>query len=327
LSAYFIIASNSWMQHPVGYELNAAGDRAQATDMLTILFQPFAVVAWVHAILAGMMVGGFLVLGVSAWHLWRGRNVELFELTARLAILVLIPVTAVNLVWGSEFGVFTTDVQPMKIAATEALWDTEQPAAFSLFQIGGFSVSDQTPSFAIEVPRLLSFLSTNSFNGEVVGINQLQAQYEQQFGPGNYIPSIPLTYWAMRIMAYLGTLSLGLALWGGWLLRKGRLTTATWFHKAALVGIALPFVSALAGWVLTEAGRQPWVVWGLLKTEDAVSNLPTSSVVISLSAFMLLYLGLAIADFVLMRHYARLDPPKAKDEPAPSAVPEPSPGY
>jgi cytochrome d ubiquinol oxidase subunit I len=327
LSAYFIIASNSWMQHPVGYELNAAGDRAQANDMLAILFQPFAIVAWGHAILAGMMVGGFLVLGVSAWHLWRGRNADLFALTARLTILILIPVTALNLVWGSEFGVFTTDVQPMKIAATEALWDTEQPAAFSLFQIGGFSASDQTPSFAIEVPRLLSFLSTNSFNGQVVGINELQSQYEQQFGPGNYTPNVAAVYWAMRVMAYLGTLSLALALWGGWLLRKGRLATATWFHRAAVAGIALPFISALAGWVLTETGRQPWVVWGLLKTEDAVSNLPASSVAISLTTFMLLYLALAVTNFVLIRHYARLDPPPAAAEAPPQAAPEPRLGY
>ena len=154
------------------------------------------------------------MLGVACWHLLRGRNVDVFRSAAKLAIVVALPVTFVQLGVGSEFGVAATDVQPMKIAATEALWDTEQPAAFSLFQIGGFTEDDQTPSFDIEIPGLLSFLATNSFKGEVVGINELQRQYEQQYGPGNYIPDVRLVYWSMRVMAYLGTLLLLLAALG-----------------------------------------------------------------------------------------------------------------
>ena len=132
-----------------------------------------------------------------------------------------LPVSFVQLGVGSEFGVAVTDAQPMKIAATEALWNTEQPAGFSLFQIGGFTEDDQTPSFDIEIPGLLSFLATNSFKSEVVGINELQSQYEQEFGPGNYVPDVRLVYWSMRVMAYLGTLLFLLALWGLWLVRHG----------------------------------------------------------------------------------------------------------
>ena len=193
LSAYFILAANSWMQHPVGYEINSQTDRAEANDIFNILFQGFVLFAWTHAILAGLLTGGFLVLGVSCWHLRRGRNVELFRGAAKLAIIVVLPVSFVQLGVGSEFGVAVTDAQPMKIAATEALWETEEPAAFSLFQIGGFTEDDQTPSFDIEIPGLLSFLATNSFKGQVVGINELQSQSEQQYGSGNYIPDIRLS--------------------------------------------------------------------------------------------------------------------------------------
>jgi cytochrome bd ubiquinol oxidase subunit I len=327
LSAYFILAANSWMQNPVGYELNSQTGRAEATDIFKILFQGFVLFAWGHAILAGILTAGFLVLGVSCWHLRRRRNVEIFRSSAKLAIIVVLPVSFIQLGVGSEFGVFATDVQPMKIAATEALWDTEEPAAFSLFQIGGFTEDDQTPSFDIEIPGLLSFLATNSFKGEVVGINELQSQEEQQYGPGNYIPDVRLVYWSMRVMAYLGTLMVLLALWGGWLLRRRKLEDAKWFQRAALAGIAFPFLANFAGWILTEAGRQPWVVYGLLRTEDAVSSTVSAwTVGLSLGVFASLYLVLGLVDLYLMRRYARLDPPEVGGEDEEGA-PRPAPAY
>jgi cytochrome bd ubiquinol oxidase subunit I len=325
LSAFFILAANSWMQHPVGYEINSQTDRAQANDIAQILLQGFVWFAWGHAILAGLLTGGFLVLGVSCWHLLRGTSVDLFRRAATLAIVVLVPVSGTQLIFGSEFGVETTDVQPMKIAATEALWDTEQPASFSLFQIGGFSSADPTPTYSIEIPGLLSFLATNSFHGKVVGINELQAQYVKEYGPGNYVPSVRLVYWSMRVMAYLATLSFFLAIWGGWVLWRKRLERAKWFQRAALAGIAFPFLSNFAGWVLTEAGRQPWVVYGLLKTEDAVSpTVSTWTVALSLAVFALIYTALGLVDLWLMRRYARTEPQPVG---APEGAPVPAPGY
>ncbi len=327
LSAYFILTANSWMQHPVGYELNSQTGRAEANDIFQILFQGFVLFAWGHAILAGLMTAGFLVLGVACWHLRRGRNVDVFPSAAKLAIIVVLPVSFIQLGFGSEFGVAATDAQPMKIAATEALWDTEEPAGFSLFQIGGFTQEDQTPSFDVEIPGLLSFLATNSFKGQVVGINELQSQAEQQYGRGNYIPDVRLGYWSMRVMAYLGTLSLLLALWGGWLLWRKKLETAKWFQRAALAGIAFPFLSNFAGWILTETGRQPWVVYGLLKTEDAVSSTVSAwTVGLSLAVFVSLYTVLAVVDFFLMRRYAGLDPPEVGRE-GEEGAPQPAPGY
>jgi len=325
LSAFFILAANSWMQHPVGYEVSSQTNRAEANDIFTILTQGFVLFAWSHAILAGLLTGGFLVLGVSCWHLRRGKNVAAFSGAAKLAIIVVLPVSFVQLGLGSEFGVAVTDAQPMKIAASEALWETEQPAAFSLFQIGGFTQDDQTPSFDIEVPGLLSFLATNSFHGQVVGLNELQSQSEQKYGSGNYLPDIRLSYWSMRVMAYVGTLAFLLASWGGWLLWRKKFAGARWFQGAAVVGIALPFISNYAGWILSEAGRQPWVAYGLLKTEDAVSSTVSAwTVGLSLGVFVSMYTGLAILDFHLMRRYARVDPPdpgRAGEERAPEPAP------
>ena len=139
LSAYFIIVANSWMQHPVGYEINPSTSTAQANDIVAIMFSTFAIYAYVHVILAGCLTGGFVVLGVAAWHLRQGRNVDVFRSAAKLAIVLMVPLTAFQLYWGNAFGIETTKAQPMKIAATEALWDTEQPASFSIFQIGGFT--------------------------------------------------------------------------------------------------------------------------------------------------------------------------------------------
>ena len=307
LSAFFILTANSWMQHPVGYEMDGSG-HVVATDIFEILFQKFVWFAVIHTLLAAFMTAAFFVLGVSCWQMWKGKSPEIFLRTAKLAIFIAVPFTALNLVWGSEFGVEATSVQPMKIAASEALWDTEQPAGFSIIRIGGWTESDQEPSVDIEVPKALSFLATNSFNGKVVGMNELQKQDQEEFGPGNYIPDVKMIFWSMRTMAYLGSISFLIALIGAWLVWKDRLLGARWFHRLAIVGLFLPFISNFAGWVLTEAGRQPWVVYGLLKTQDAVSpSVSTTMFGVSLGIFVALYAGLAIVEFWLMRRFARGD--------------------
>jgi cytochrome d ubiquinol oxidase subunit I len=301
------------MQRPVGSDL--VNGRAELTSVWELLSNRFAVWAFIHVILVGVTTAAVVILGVSCWHFLRGRNVEVFRHAAKLALIVLVPVSVVNLGVGSHLGVVITDYQPMKIAATEAQWETCSPCSFSLFQIGGFSKDDQTPSFDIEIPHVLSLLATDSWNGEVQGMNQIQAQYEQQYGPGNYSPPVRTTYWSMRIMAYLGSLVALVAVIGAFLYRRGKLEQARWFHWLAIVSIAFPYLSALAGWVLSEVGRQPWIVQGLLKTADANSpNVGTSTIVTSLAVFAGLYGLLAVLDFVLMRHYARVDPPEVQGE-------------
>jgi cytochrome d ubiquinol oxidase subunit I len=309
MSAYFILVANSWMQHPVGYEI--VDGKAQLTSVGQLLTNHFALTAWLHTILAGLIFGSMVMLGVSCWHFLRGRNVELFRRAAALALVVAVPATLIQLSVGNRFGAAVTDAQGMKIAASEAQWDTCKPCGFSVFQIGGFSAQDPDPSFAIVIPRLLSWMATGSFDGQVQGLNQLQAQEEQRFGPGDYMPRVRLMYWSMRVMAMLGVAMFLIAAVGAWLYRRRTLHKARWFHWIAIVGIALPYIAATAGWILTEMGRQPWIVQDLLKTADAVSpNLGTATIATSLAVFVALYLTLGVVDFVLMRRYARLDPPQ-----------------
>ena len=324
LSAYFILVANSWMQRPVGYELSA--ERAELTSVSALLSNKFALWAFGHAILAGLTAGAVVVFAVACWNLVRRRNVELFRRAAKVALIVLVPVSAFNLWFGSNFGIVTTEFQPMKIASTEAQWDTCQPCAFSIFQIGGFTESDQTPSFSIQIPRLLSFLATGSFSGEVQGISPLQQQYERQYERGDdYIPPVRAVYWSMRVMAYLGTLVFMVAALGAFLYWRGRLERTRWFLWTAVATVPLPFLAALAGWVLTEVGRQPWIVQGLLQTSEANSqNVSETMLVTSLVVIGVLYAALLVLDVWLMRRYARYDTDLRV---APEEVPEPAPGY
>jgi len=197
----------------------------------------------------------------------------------------------------------------MKIAASEAQWDTCQPCGFSAFQIGGFTADDPTPTFSITIPRLLSYMATGSFDGEVKGLNELQAQEESEFGPGNYMPNVRVVYWSMRAMAYAGVAMFLVAALGALLYRRRKLEQARWFLWIAIAAISLPYVAATAGWILTEMGRQPWIVQGLLLTSEANSpSVSATWVAISLTLFITLYLALLVVDLWLMRRYARVDP-------------------
>ncbi|MDP4604291.1 MAG: cytochrome ubiquinol oxidase subunit I [Solirubrobacteraceae bacterium] len=327
LSTTFILMANSWMQNPVGYSIDTATGQARMVDLWAVLTNPIAIWAVAHTLLASLMVAAFLLLGVACWHILKGRNVELFRPVVKLSLYIAIPITTLTLLVGSEFGVALTGPQPMKIAAAEALWETEQPASFSLFQIGGFSAEDPVPSFSLDIPYLLSFLATNTFTGKVEGMNQVQDAARTKYGPGNYIPDVKLAYWSMRGMAYLGSLSMMIALLGGFLYWRGTLEKSRWFLKIAVGAISLPFITALIGWIFTETARQPWVAYGVLKTADGLSqSVGSGEIIASLTAFMLLYIAIGITAFVLLRRYAILDPPqvlpvddaKSEREPVPS---------
>jgi cytochrome d ubiquinol oxidase subunit I len=321
LSGYFILVANSWMQHPVGYKI--VDGEAQLTSVWALLSNGFALRAYLHTMLAGLIFGSILVLGVCCWHFLRGQEVDLFRKAAKVALIVAVPVTALQLVVGNRFGEAVTSAQSMKIAASEAQWNTCQPCGFSLFQIGGFTKDDQTPSFSITIPKLLSYMATGSFDGQVQGLTPLQNQEQRKYGRDNYMPNIRVIYWSMRVMAFAGVLMFLVAALGAWLYWKKKLERARWFHWTALVAIALPYIAATAGWILTEMGRQPWIVQGLLKTSEANSpNVSTTWLGISLGVFIALYITLGVVDFVLMRRYARPDRPTPKEE-----LPEPAVTY
>jgi cytochrome d ubiquinol oxidase subunit I len=309
LSGYFILVANSWMQHPVGYRL--VDGEAQLTSVWALLTNGFALRAYLHTMLAGLIFGSIVMLGVCCWQFLRGRHVELFRKAALLALIVAVPVTFLQLIVGNRFGEAVTSAQGMKIAASEAQWDTCQPCGFSAFQIGGFTKEDPTPSFSITIPRLLSYMATGSFDGQVEGLNELQAKEEREFGRGtNYMPNVRVAYWSMRVMAYVGVLMFLVAAVGAFLYRRRKLETARWFQWAAVAAIALPYVAASAGWILTEMGRQPWIVQDLLLTSEANSpNVSSTWLGVSLGVFVALYATLLVVAFWLMRRYASVDPP------------------
>jgi cytochrome bd ubiquinol oxidase subunit I len=319
LSAAFIMAANSWMQRPVGYQLNAAGDRAQLTDIWAVLTNIVFLWALLHVLAAAMVTASVVMLAVSAWHLRRRSSPELFQRSAKLAIAALVPAAMLALFFGGRLGINETRYQPMKIAAAEGQWETCQPCSFSVFQIGGGN-KDQTPEKIIQIPHLLSVLATGTWNGQVVGLNEVQTQYAQQYGPGNYVPNVFIQYWSMRVMAYGGVVLLLLGLTGAWLLWRRKLADARWYLRIAIWALPLPFLMNTAGWALTENGRQPWIVQGLQLVRDGVSPSNSAATVItSLTVFVLLYAVLGVADALLMFHFGRRE---LAPEPAEEAAPE-----
>jgi cytochrome d ubiquinol oxidase subunit I len=321
LSAAFILAANSWMQHPVGYVMTDG--KPVLNDIWALFTNPVFVWGYAKVLLASLTTGAVIMLAVSAWQLRHGGVREVFTRSARLALIVLVPAILLTMLVGDELGVIEARYQPMKIAAAEAQWTTCQPCSFSLFQIGGGN-NDQTPTQIIEIPHLLSLLATNHLNGQVIGMNQLQAQYTNQFGPGNYVPNVFIQYWGMRVMAYLAVLVLLIGLWGLWLVRRKTLATSRLFLWVAVWGAVLPFLMNTAGWFLTESGRQPWIIQGIMLTRNGISpTLSTAWLWISLIGFILLYGTLGTVDFLLMLRYSRkeLPPPRAEadvDAPVPA---------
>ena len=319
LSAAFIMAANSWMQNPVGYEIDSANGRAMLNDIGAVFTNPVFVMSYLHVMLASLVTGLAILFAASAWHVRRSGSAE-FRRTLRGSMYVLAPVLVLTIIVGSELGVVVNKYQPMKIAAAEAQWDTCQPCSFSAFQIGG-GKNDQSPTQLIEIPYLLSFLATNSPTGEVVGLNELNEQYQQEYGPGDYVPNVFIQYWSMRTMAYTASGLAAFALLGILLAWRGRLESSRWYLRLATLAVVTPFIMNTAGWMLTENGRQPWIVQGLMLTEDGVSvSVSAGEIWVSLVAFGLLYLVLTGLWVVLMLRWARKDLPPAKSDDEPESA-------
>jgi cytochrome d ubiquinol oxidase subunit I len=320
LSALFIMAANSWMQHPVGYQM--VNGKPVLNDIWALFTNPVFLWGYSKVLLASLVTGAMVMLAVSAWQLRHGRDKDVFVRTARLSLIVLVPAILFTMLVGDELGVIEARYQPMKIAAAEAQWTTCQPCSFSLFQIGGGN-NDHTPTQIIEIPHLLSLLATNHWDGKVVGLTPLQNQYVKQYGPGNYVPNVFIQYWGMRVMAYGGVLVLLIGAWGLWLIRRKKLVTSRVFLQVAVWAAVLPFLMNTAGWLLTESGRQPWIVQGIMLTKNGISpSLSTTWIAISLGAFVLVYAVIATVDLLLMLKYSRQPlPPQRTDADADAPVP------
>ena len=309
LSAYFIIAANAFMQNPVGYHLDKVRGRAELTDIWAVLTNKVALAAFPHTIFACFMVSAGLVITIAAWHLSRGRHLDTMRPALKLGLWTMVGAGTLTVLSGDQLGLAMVQTQPMKMAAAEALYKTSTgaDASFSIFTLG--TPDGVSELFSIRIPYLLSFLSTHTLNGTVEGINDLQAQYTQLYGPGDYTPVIWVTYWAFRWMIGLGMLHVLIAVAGLWVTRKGRLPGSVWVWKVAVWAFPLSLGAMIVGWIFTEMGRQPWIVFSLMKTQDAVSPGVTGlTVLISLIAFTAIYGALAVVEFGLIRRAATTGP-------------------
>ncbi len=303
LSALWILIANSFMQQPVGFVLR--NNRAEMVDFFALLTNSNVWVQFPHVVFAGIATAGFFVLGISAYHLLKkGGDPGFFRRSFQIAVVYSVIGSVLVIFVGHSQAQHMVQVQPMKMASAEALWESQNPASFSLITIG--NEPERRDVFAIRIPDALSILAYNRPYGEVKGIKDLELEYAQKYGPGDYAPPIAITYWVFRFMVGAGFAMALLALVALYLVMKNRFEGQRRFLRLLVAAIALPYIANTAGWLMTELGRQPWIVFGLMKTQDAVS--PTVSpgmVLLSLVVFTLLYGALMAADVYLLAKFAR----------------------
>ncbi|OON79218.1 cytochrome ubiquinol oxidase subunit I [Streptomyces tsukubensis] len=337
LSAYFILAANSFMQHPVGYHLDKATGKAQLTDFWAVLTQEMAVTQIFHTLSASFLTGGAFMVGIAGYHLARKKkkqNIAVMKTSLRLGLVTLVAAGMLTAISGDFLGKTMFKQQPMKMASAEALWDGQNTAPFSIFAYG--DVEKGHNSVAIGVPGVLSFLSHDDFNSYVPGINDTNKAEQQKYGPGDYKPNIPVAFWSFRWMIGFGMTSFMVGIAGLWLTRKKfmlpehmrvgddevpylvlfknkalspKFTKLFWL--VSLWTMVFPLIANSWGWIFTENGRQPWAVYGLFQTKDAVSpGVSQGEVLASLIVFTLLYAVLAVIEFKLLVKYVKAGPPE-----------------
>ncbi|TFD84823.1 cytochrome ubiquinol oxidase subunit I [Cryobacterium serini] len=320
-SAYFILAANAFMQNPIAYTINEEKGRAELTSIWELLTNPIALAAFPHTIFACFMVSAGLIISVAAWHLYRNQHLETMRPALKFGLWMMVIAGVLTTLAGDQLGLAMVDAQPMKMAAAEALYHTATGAnaSFSVFTLG--TPDGVQELFSVRIPYLLSFLSTHTFDGTVEGINNLQAQYVTLYGPGDYTPTIWITYWAFRWMIGLGLAHMLVAVVGLWLTRGGRSPKRTWVWKVAILSFPMSLLAMSVGWVFTEMGRQPWLVFGLMRTADGVSPGVTGvEILISLIVFTLLYGILAVVEFKLILKAVQTGPDDAPVQDAESGA-------
>jgi cytochrome d ubiquinol oxidase subunit I len=336
-SAYFILAANSWMQHPVGVEL--VDGRPRLTSIGAVLTNSTVLAAFPHAIFGAFAVAATFLVGIGAWRLWRARE-DMWRSSVRLGAWVGIVAFAGLAISGDLQSKLMFEQQPMKMASAEALCHSEEPAGFSVFAVGDVAGPDCENVKSVTVPALLSFLAKGDFTAPVTGVEDLVQQYQEKYGthypvdprlgelsgkPIDYVPNLPVTYWSFRLMIGLGAIGALAGVAVLWLTRRARMPKSVWFPRLALASIATPFLANSFGWIFTEMGRQPFVVapnpsgvdgvW--MFTARAVSGLTAGEVLTSLIALTLVYGVLAVVEVALIRRYVRsgLSPDEPAEQP------------
>lgn len=293
-SAYWILVANSWMQHPIGYEIR--NGRAELVDFFAVIFSQGAILKFLHTQAAAFQISAFLVMGISAYHLLKKNHEEFFIKSFRIGLIAGMIFSIFLAVNGDWSGKYVAKVQPAKLAALDAHWETQAKAPLKLFVIPDQKNEKNAFEF-IRIPGMLSFLAFNDFNAEVKGLRDF---------PKDERPPVFLTSLAFRIMVGLGCLfillnAIGLFLWK-------KLDQHPWYLKIMLYAIPLPFVATQFGWAVAEVGRQPWIVYGIMKTKDAVSAISVSQTLISLIAFIVVYSILGAVGFFLMARHSKQGP-------------------
>jgi cytochrome d ubiquinol oxidase subunit I len=310
LSALWILLANGFMQHPVGYDpASVATGRLVLNDFFALITNPKGWIFFWHTIAAGLTTAGFFVLGISAWHLLRKdkKDEEFFKYSFHLGAIFAMLFTVIVGLGGHEQGRYVMETQPMKMASIEALWNTEQPASFSIITIG--DLTGKNLVWQWRIPKLLSLIACNNLTCGIEGVNQVQADYVKKYGPGDYVPLMVVTYWTFRFMFGSSLIMLGVGAYALYVSLKGWPQKWMRWMKWVPWAIALPYIANSSGWILTEMGRQPWIVQGLLKTEQGVTPTNTPGMVsFTLFGFIIIYAVLMVADVYLLTRFAKAGP-------------------
>jgi cytochrome d ubiquinol oxidase subunit I len=299
LSAIWILIANSWMQHPVGYTINEATGRAELTDFLSVVAQPFAVVQVLHTLVGAYCLSGFFVMGVSAYHLLKKRQGRFYLKSFKVALPFACVFSILTVVFGDLSGLHVAEKQPTKLAALEAHWETQSHAPFVMFFVPD-EKNERNLFNLVSIPSGLSLIAYHSPKAEVKGLKDF---------PKSERPPVTPTFFSFRIMVGLGFLFVLLTVIG--MFRRNRLEASRLYLTAMVLAAPLPYLAAEAGWIVTEVGRQPWIVYGLMKTSDAVSPIAASQVLPTLVGFVLLYSFLGAVALYLMYRVVRKGPEPA----------------
>lgn len=305
ISAFWILTANSFMQHPVGYAIR--NGRAEMESFATILQNGYLPGQFFHITLNGVFTAGVVIFAVSAFKLLKDKESEFYKRSVKWGLTIALIGGILGAGAGHFQGQYIAKVQPMKMASIEALWETENPAPFSF--VANIDEANQKNTSAISVPGGLSFLVHDSFQGEVKGIKNLQAEAVAQYGQGDYIPAVTPIFWSFRVMVLSGSIMLLVALIGLWKVRKGTIANGRGFLKLMQWMLPLPYLANSTGWFVAEAGRQPWLVYGLQSTADGVSKaVAPGEIWTTIIGFTIIYIIAAIAALYLAVQHIKKGP-------------------
>jgi len=302
LSAFWIIVANAFMQEPTGYVLR--NGRAEMVDFFALLTNQQVWLQFPHTVFSAFVTGSVFMISISAYNIIKKKKAEIFKKSLTIGLVFGLVSLIMVIGLGDLQGKYLVKNQPMKMAAAEALWESMDKAPLSMFAI--IDEKNKTNSVDIGIPEMLSFLSYSNFTQRVEGINDIQTRLESEIGPGNYIPPVTISYVSFRTMIFSGIIMLLLMAVALFFIRKKNIEEKSWLLKLLLWMVPLPFIANTTGWLLTEVGRQPWIVYKVLKLEDAVSpSVGVTSLLITLIGFILIYSVLAIADGYLIIRYIK----------------------